>query len=84
MESTGKNRRRSTNFDRDSDQQKDLEEDLMHIEEASKSHSTSVQIEDPSSASGNYVPSLVEKARNLVDKSRVAKQSDVSSVSPRH
>lgn len=81
IESNGK-RRRSTNFERDS--QNDLEEDFMQIEEASKSHSTSVQIEDPSSASGNYVPSLVEKARNLVDKSRGAKQSDLSSVSPRH
>ena len=39
---------------------------MLRIEEQSKSGTTSVPLEDPSgSTSGTYMPSLVEKARNL-------------------
>lgn len=54
-------------FDRDSGRE-DFEEDMLKIEEASKSATNSVPLEDPSasgSASGTYMPSLVEKARNV-------------------
>jgi len=56
------------NFERDS-RQDEIEEDMLRIEEQSRSQSNSVPIEDPSSASGNYLPSLVEKARNMDSKS---------------
>ena len=51
-------------FDRDS-RQDEIEDDLLAIEEASRSQTNSVPIEDPSSTSGNYLPSLVEKAANV-------------------
>jgi hypothetical protein len=52
-------------FERDSGGD-DFAHDMLKIEEQSKSASNSVPLEDPSgSASGTYMPSLVEKARNL-------------------
>ena len=52
-------------FDRDSGRE-DFEEDMLKIEEASKSATNSVPLEDPSgSTSGGYMPSLVEKAQNV-------------------
>ena len=51
--------------DRDSGRE-DFEEDMLKIEEASKSATNSVPLEDPSgSTSGDYIPTLVEKARNV-------------------
>jgi len=39
---------------------------MLKIEEASKSATNSVPLDDPSgSTSGTYMPSLVEKARNV-------------------
>lgn len=53
-------------FERDSGRDDEIADDMLHIEEQSKSGTNSVPIEDPSgSQSGTYLPSLVEKARNL-------------------
>ena len=58
-------------FERDSGRE-DFEEDMLKIEEASKSATNSVPLEDPSgSTSGTYMPSLIEKARNVGAGSRV-------------
>lgn len=40
-------------------------DDMLKIEEQSKSHSNSFPVEEPSSTSGTYLPSLVEKAKNI-------------------
>lgn len=58
-------------FDRDDREDDELEKDLLKIERDSKisrSQTNSIPIEDPS-LSGSFVPSQIEKARNVNDHS---------------